>query len=1390
MLFFGVVDCIAQLPLFKRVLISDTGTSNNIGGANTSRNLAITNNGIIYAVYVGAEGVRVTKSTNRGQSFLPSVQITSTQFTEPEVAVNTDGVVFVCWVESDTLFFSRSINQGISFSAPRNLGVVVTGAFGSVAHMTTYGKNVYLRGRSGRNFFRNNNNGDGPFITSTLPQTDVFSDVRTDVNGVIHLPSDLPTLYLFNSKDNGTTTQEVLLTPRGSVYFSSYALSDSPAGTFIFVAGSGSEGYKIEAETGMSTPIMFKPNDANDRGRTLFADNFGALVDGYLTIDGKIKMDISYDQGISFPLEITIDSAVSHNIERNPKEDDLNVIYEINGRIYMDVFDGLLRSVKITEPSTTYNLCQGESSLIPFTLAGAFVDNSEFFLFLSDKNGSFENKTEIGFIDSKTDGNISITIPNTLPSSNNYRLQIQSPENFLQSNIVPIEIGTVIDLGEVIDITQCDSGDGSAIFDLTSQETTIKKGQSELLIRYFTSKSNAEVNLLPITTPNSFKGFGDTEIWVRIDSPPTIVCPGFSFISFKAKVAPLPNISTIISPLKKCDDSTDGNNMNGFTTFDLTSKTNEILKGKNKVDFEITFFSDSSRSLPIPLPKTYINTAQNSQTIYVSVKEKEDPKCSSNTEFDIIVTPLPILKAATVILKQCDDNSDGISLFNLNEANILLSDNYINETFTYYISNTLAENGISGTEIPTSSAYQNPTTIGSKVYARIQNMDTCFRTAEVALQVGVSNIPQTFFDALDISECDDGTIITEYTDGITAFDFSDVENDINTFFSPLVVTTTFYESQNDALSEENKISINNYRNSTPNNQRIYVRVDGTISNDCQGFGDFEITVNPIPKKNEITDLIICGITTAEFDLTDSESQIINGQSNVNVLFYETINNRNLGIPITNPNNYISGEKTIYVKSFFSTTNGCSNNDLQFDLKLDNLNLQVPLAINKCNIAIDTAYDLTICEDEIANNDINGDDILTYQYFENNLALSADTPISNPKNYINTALNNTITIKVINQNSCEATTTLTLLTTLFADINTALPTLEECDTGNDGFETFNLTQIESEIIRGTGQPIKNFLFKYYLLESEALEASQNQIINTNSFQNSVASTQTIFTRVEQFDGGCSKVVSFTIKTNPKPVITLSDQYVFCRDSDNSLIFSDNKTSLPQLPIDTKLLEINYSFKWFKGLITDNSKILNSTTPEYLPTEPGIYTVEVTNTTTGCSSVATTEVITSTIAKKITLTEKSDLFSDNKIIEINVEGQGDYEYSTDNETWQSNNRFSKIRIGESTFYVRDIYNCAMLSEKIEIVNYPRFFTPNNDGFNDTWNINGSQKVFISTIQIFNRYGKLLKQLLPNSSPWDGTYVGTPMPSDQYWFVVEYNDKQSSLKKQFKASFILKR
>jgi len=90
---------------------------------------------------------------------------------------------------------------------------------------------------------------------------------------------------------------------------------------------------------------------------------------------------------------------------------------------------------------------------------------------------------------------------------------------------------------------------------------------------------------------------------------------------------------------------------------------------------------------------------------------------------------------------------------------------------------------------------------------------------------------------------------------------------------------------------------------------------------------------------------------------------------------------------------------------------------------------------------------------------------------------------------------------------------------------------------------------------------------------------------------------------------------------------------------------------------------------------------------------------------------------------------------------------------------------------------------------VIDYPRFITPNQDGYHDTWNIIGiATGDPTAKIYIFDRFGKLIKQISPLGEGWDGTYNGNPLPSSDYWFRVEYTE--DDIQKEFKGHFTLKR
>jgi valyl-tRNA synthetase len=96
-------------------------------------------------------------------------------------------------------------------------------------------------------------------------------------------------------------------------------------------------------------------------------------------------------------------------------------------------------------------------------------------------------------------------------------------------------------------------------------------------------------------------------------------------------------------------------------------------------------------------------------------------------------------------------------------------------------------------------------------------------------------------------------------------------------------------------------------------------------------------------------------------------------------------------------------------------------------------------------------------------------------------------------------------------------------------------------------------------------------------------------------------------------------------------------------------------------------------------------------------------------------------------------------------------------------------------------------------VSVIDYPNFFTPNGDGYHDTWNIIGLGSQEDAKIYIFDRYGKLIKQISSAGEGWDGTYNGNQLPADDYWFTVTYREMNAageSVVKEFKSHFAMKR
>ena len=215
-----------------------------------------------------------------------------------------------------------------------------------------------------------------------------------------------------------------------------------------------------------------------------------------------------------------------------------------------------------------------------------------------------------------------------------------------------------------------------------------------------------------------------------------------------------------------------------------------------------------------------------------------------------------------------------------------------------------------------------------------------------------------------------------------------------------------------------------------------------------------------------------------------------------------------------------------------------------------------------------------------------------------------------------------------------------------------------------------------------------------------------------------------------------------------------------------------------------------------LISSNaSPIIGTWNPSSVNTSIiGIFTYTFTANSGQCASTTPIVFSISVVNPPNTLVSLdwtvSDAFAENQMVTVIPTAAGTYVYQLDSGPFQTNPIFENVASGIHSITVKDSYGCnsPLTENNVLVINYPRFFTPNDDGFNDTWNIFDLKDQTISRIYIFDRYGKLLKEISPKGAGWDGNYIGHPVPSTDYWFTVDYAEQ--SIAKKFKSHFSLKR
>ena len=860
------------------------------------------------------------------------------------------------------------------------------------------------------------------------------------------------------------------------------------------------------------------------------------------------------------------------------------------------------------------------------------------------------------------------------------------PGTYKVSLVVLSSVGTSTENQDVVisaaptgtqpqDLLICDSNnDGLYNFDLTTQTTAILNGQDPNLftVTYYANATDY-ANKMAIASPNNYANttaYQAQTIIAEVSNKANSECK--SSTSFNIDVFDSPKPSTIVPKISSCDNTSVGTDSDGRVIFDLTQNATAILNGQAASQFVLSYYKDSALSQLIATPNAYANTNA-SETIYVKMTNKDNAACFATTSFPIEVLALPII-TSVVDLKQCDDNIDGYSVFNLEEAIGKITTNTANETIVFYQFLADAQNNTSPITNPTT--YTNQAVSNDAVYAKVSNANACFRIAKVNLLVSTTQIPLNY--AKSFTECDD-TVLGTNTDGITSFDFSSVTAEIQNIF-PMgqLLDIRYFRNLADALAEKNAITdISNYRNiGYPNTQKIYIRVDSQVNNDCLGLGNhITLNVERIPIVQPIT-LIHCDDDQDgkfAFDTTNLQTQLLNGLTNVSVAYFDQ-NNVSLLSPLPNP--FLTASQTLKVVVKNITTKVCSY-ESSIDFVVDDLPEAIPVA----------ATLTTVCDDE------------------------------------------------------------------------ADPNLQ------DGKYAFDTSTFQNTILGGqTGMTVN-----YFDGNNKHL-----RIPLPNPF---VTATQNVRVEViNPVNTTCTATVTLPFVVNPVPKISLLGNELVCSN----------------LPTFTKVLDAglldgsstsDYSYVWtFNG-----NAIAGETNYTLTVNTAGLYTVKVTN-TQGCFRTRTFTVVASDKAN-ITDVKIVNLAESNSITVSVAASLGDYVYALDDEngSYQTDNVFTNVSAGIHTIYVKDLNGCGIKRKEVSVLGIPNFFTPNDDDYNDYWNIKGVNASFNTNtiIYIFDRYGKLIKQISPLTQGWDGKFNGQPMPATDYWYSIQLEDGRVE-----KGHFSLKR
>ena len=990
---------------------------------------------------------------------------------------------------------------------------------------------------------------------------------------------------------------------------------------------------------------------------------------------------------------------------------------------------------------------------------------------------------------------------------------------------------------EVEDIIVCDDGenvrDGVSTFDLELRTSELRSGNEttdpsdednqspdNFPITYYLSMDDANNSSDAIISPYETS---DVTIFYRIeklDNDGNLICfktgEAFDLIVQKLPVANEVSIS------RQCDGDSDldTDSQDGIFPFDTSGIQNILLAGQE--DVTTYYYNENDELIGNTLPEIF---ETGSQIITIHVENNTPEKCYDETTLEFIVDDSP--EAYEVIIpSQCDDGPsdiDGFSGFDTSSITETLLTNPANNQMQslddYSVEyQFLDENG----NTITASSLPNPfNTKTQTVIATITNNINNSCTISEEIQFTVDPLPVITNNLITIKQCDDGE--GAENDGITLHDLTESQllfsenyaNEIFEYYEDEGLTqkiedpTFFY---NDPLYDEIWVKIisedgcERITKTQNGNDRLKIEITVGASQISPTFMEdnntFYTVCEDSPSDNQDGISVFSNSVIQEIYNKLVDSREIFQQQNIRVTLHTLKDDANTGNnPIDlnqNFTNITPNTQEIWARIINVDV---SEGDLQClgfaqvgELYVEPRPIANAVTIDRqCDgdspDDLDSQdgkypFDVSLIESQVILDQTD----VSVSYFNED-----GTEIQNFGQSLFLTESQTITIIVEKEPSypnitnpdglCYDETTLEFIVD---DSPEAYPVIiaPHCDgddggIDNDGYDTFDTSEVINTILTnpetGVTQDITKLEIEFTFVDENGNTITDSQL--PNPF---VTATQTVtFTVENPLNTNCIITDEIDFVVNPLPEFTVDDDTIVC-------------LNLPAIPIGVTSSEAEYTYSWVHEDLNGNSSPFPSTEDTIFVGVGGTYYVTATTTDgTNCSRTLSINVEESIIAT-ITLDDITvkDLTNDNNntiTIDPTNLGIGDYEYAIDDPSgpYQDEPFFEQVRPGIHTIYVRDKNNCGIAQIDVSVIGYKKFFTPNNDGIHDTWRILGIREDFQpnSKVYIFDRYGKLLKELDPVGEGWDGTFIGRPMPQSDYWFRVFLEDGR-----EFKGHFSL--